>query len=197
MSEADKTAEENIKQTLGAQFPTFGMLCEESGASGSFEGWRFIVDPLDGTTSFIHRHPHFSVSIACERKGHGLQVGVVYNPTRDEMFVAQKGHGATCNGTPIHVSTTSQLINALIATGFSTTRATETNYLKTNFPFFERMLMKSRDVRRNGSAALDLCYVACGRHDLYWEQGCACSRFAIVLLYFVLLTSGVHFLGLG
>jgi myo-inositol-1(or 4)-monophosphatase len=87
------------------------------------------------------------------------------------MFIAEKGRGATVNGKHIRPSQSSSLIQALISTGFPTTRANETNVLRTNFPFFQAMLMQSRDVRRNGSAALDLCYVACSRHDLYWEQG--------------------------
>lgn len=174
VSEADKNAEENIKRTLGNRFPGFAFLCEESGASseGSSWEWRFIVDPLDGTTSFLHRHPHWSVSIACERRGHGVVCGVVYNPTRDEMFTAIKGGGGSlCNGRRIGCSGTKDMIQALICTGFPTTRAQAKNAVQTNFPFFEAMLMKARDVRRNGSAALDLCYVACGRMDLYWELG--------------------------
>lgn len=171
VTEADKKAEKLIMDTLTSHFPSWDFLCEESGATVRGSGnapYRWIVDPLDGTTSFTHKHPHFSVSIALEKRGHGVVLGVVYGVALDEMFVARLGRGAYCNGRPIKVSSTAQLINALIVTGFPSNRA-QLDRLEANFPFFEAMLLQSRDCRRNGSAALDLCYVACGRHDLYWE----------------------------
>lgn len=172
VTEADKKAEQLIIGSLTAAFPAWNFLCEETGASGenSDSEYRWIVDPLDGTTSFAHGHPFFSVSIALEKRGR-IVLGVVYAVISDEMFIAELGHGATCNGKPIRASNTEKMIEALISTGFPTARATMTNRLDSNFAYFEKVLLQSRACRRNGSAALDLCYVACGRQDLYWEQG--------------------------
>lgn len=172
VTEADKKAEMMIMSALTASFPDWSFLCEESGASGDDQEseYRWIVDPLDGTTSFAHGHPFFSVSIALEHRGE-VVLGVVYAVVMDEMFVAQRGSGATVNGVPIHCSSTPRLIEALVATGFPTARAQMTNRLDTNFAYFEEVLLNARACRRNGSAALDLCYVACGRMDVYWEQG--------------------------
>jgi myo-inositol-1(or 4)-monophosphatase len=126
VTEADKKAEALIMQTLRAACPAVRFLCEESGVSvepsaGAAVG-RWIVDPLDGTTSFAHGHPHFSVSIAFEDESGDVVIGVVYGVTLDEMFVARKGRGATCNGRPLKVSATKELIKALIVTGFPTDR---------------------------------------------------------------------------
>lgn len=195
VSEADKAAEAAIMRALGDAYPSFAFLCEESGASAGAGGgawqWRFIVDPLDGTTSFVHGHPHFSVSIACEARGQGICAAVVYNPTRDEMYTAVAGRGAYRNGARIHVSKATALINALFATGFSTSRAMESNALRTNVPFFHALLMACRDVRRNGSAALDLCFVACGRMDFYWEMGL--KAWDIAAGHLILLEAGGTF----
>ena len=172
VTEADKKAEQLIISTLSASFPTWSFLCEETGISGdaSESEYRWIVDPLDGTTSFAHGHPFFSVSIALEKKGE-VVLGVVYGVVMDEMFVAVRGAGATRNGKPLRVSSTDKLIEALVSTGFPTARATMTSRLDTNMAYFEAVLLAARACRRNGSAALDLCYVAAGRQDLYWEQG--------------------------
>ena len=169
----DKKCEDVIVKILKEYNPEWGLLCEESGVTASSVNSpiRWIVDPLDGTTSFTHSHPFFSVSIALEHRTHGVLVGVVYNPTLDEMFVGKKGKGATKNGKSIHVSSTDSLINSLLATGFPTSRSNHMHdHNATNVSYFTHMLMLIRDCRRNGSAALDLCYVACGRQDGYWEQ---------------------------
>jgi myo-inositol-1(or 4)-monophosphatase len=126
VTEADKKAEAHIMQTLRAACPAMRFLCEESGLSvepsaGAAVG-RWIVDPLDGTTSFAHGHPHFSVSIAFEDTSGYVVIGVVYGVTLDEMYVARRGRGASCNGKPLKVSATTELIKALIVTGFPTDR---------------------------------------------------------------------------
>ena len=169
----DKAAEKCIVETLRSWFPDWNFLCEESGLSMSNEDseYRWIVDPLDGTTSFTHGHPGFSTCIALEYRGLGIVLGVVYCPVYDEMYVASLNNGAFCNGKPIHVSKTDKLINALVSTGFPTNRVRAESRLHTNLPYFEAILMKCRDIRRNGSCALDLCFVAKGRQDAYWEWG--------------------------
>ena len=172
MTEADKKAEQLIISSLTSSFPDFNFLCEESGLTeeNANAEYRWIVDPLDGTTSFAHGHPFFSVSIALERRGVVI-LGVVYSVVMDEMFVAVRGGGATLNDKPIRVSETKEMIQALFATGFPTARATMDNRIDTNMAYFENVLLQSRACRRNGSAALDLCYVACGRQDFFWELG--------------------------
>jgi len=175
VTEMDKKAEDIIIARLSEAFPTFSFLCEESGTTPSkvdssnevYKG-RWIIDPLDGTTSYAHGYPTFSVSIALEFQGLGIVIGCVYQPVLNEMFFAMKGEGATINGIPIHVSKTEQLIKSLVATGFPYDRRT-CPPLETNIPYFNNLVMKVRDIRRDGSAAVDMCYVACGRVDAYWE----------------------------
>lgn len=174
VTEADRGAEELIVSRIRAEFPNHRLLGEEGTARlplddadrGSPYGW--IVDPLDGTTNFAHSVPHFAVSIGLEEGGEPL-VGVVYDPIRDEMFVAERGKGATCNGAPLAVSSATELIDAILATGFAydlTRRAHQA-------VAWRHFLPRVQAIRQTGSAALDLCYVAAGRFDGFWEWGLA------------------------
>lgn len=166
VTEMDLRAEEVIKEFLSSRFPHIGMLAEESGSSGSDSNMRWIIDPIDGTTSYSHGIPHFAVSIALEEEGI-LEVGVVYNPPLNECFSAIKGGGASLNGRAIAVSDTRELNRSLLATGFPYDRATSPD---NNVAQFNAFLMKAQGIRRFGSAALDLCYTAAGRFDGYWEM---------------------------
>lgn len=166
VTEMDRRAEEVIKKILTGHFPDIAMLAEEGGESGNFSGKRWIVDPLDGTTSYAHGLPHFSVSIALEEEGE-VVAGVVYNPCADECFSAIRGGGASLNGKKIKVSGTSSLKASLLATGFPYDRASSRDNNVDNFNAF---ILKVQGIRRMGSAALDLCYTAAGRFDGYWEM---------------------------
>jgi myo-inositol-1(or 4)-monophosphatase len=162
----DHASEERIVSILHDRFPGHSILAEEkTSLSGSQSNYRWIIDPLDGTTNFAHTYPHFSVSIALERDGEMI-VGVVHDPVRRETFQATKGAGAFLNGSPVHVSETAELERALLATGFPYDRRENADYY---LAFFKRFMVSTQGTRRNGSAALDLCYVACGRVDGFWE----------------------------
>jgi myo-inositol-1(or 4)-monophosphatase len=165
VSDIDRGAEERIVQIIRSHYPSHAILAEESGASASASDIRWIIDPLDGTTNFLHGVPIFCVSIGIERMGE-LIAGVVYDPNMEELFTVEKGSGAFLNGKRLRVSTTDRLIESLLVTGFP--------YNITENPgnvveHFVNLLMSARGVRRLGSAALDLCYVAAGRFDGYWE----------------------------
>jgi myo-inositol-1(or 4)-monophosphatase len=162
----DEQAEQVIREILLGAFPAYGMLAEEGGALLGEEEARWIVDPLDGTTNYAHGLPLFCVSIALERAGE-VVLGMVHDLIRDEVCVAERGGGATLNGEPIRVSDTEELIQALIATGFPYDRAKMTKALD----LFGRFAAMTRGMRRLGSTALDLCYVASGRLDGYYERG--------------------------
>jgi len=162
----DTEAERVIREELLGTFPTHGMLAEEGGELGGEEDARWIVDPLDGTTNYAHGLSIFCVSIALERAGE-VVLGVVHDPMGEETFVAERGRGATLNGEPIRVSSTDEPIRALIATGFPYDRAELPEALE----LFGRLAASTRGMRRLGSAALDLCYVAAGRLDGYYERG--------------------------
>jgi myo-inositol-1(or 4)-monophosphatase len=166
VTEVDEEAERVIREELLGTFPTYGMLAEEGGKLAGEEDARWIVDPLDGTTNYAHGLPIFCVSIALERSGE-VVLGVVHDPMGEETFVAQRGRGATLNGDPIRVSDTDELIRALIVTGFPYDRAEMPEALE----LFGRLAATTRGMRRLGSAALDLCYVASGRLDGYYERG--------------------------
>ena len=166
VTEMDLQAEELIKKILISKFPDIAIFAEESGLSGSSSELRWIIDPIDGTTSYSHGIPHFAVSIALERSGI-LEVGVVYNPPLNECFSAIKGEGACLNGNRIRVSDTRQLKRSLLATGFPYDRASSRD---NNVAQFNAFLIKAQGIRRFGSAALDLCYTAAGRFDGYWEM---------------------------
>ena len=166
LTEIDEQAERLISDELLGTFPTYGMLAEEGGELTGEEDVRWIVDPLDGTTNYAHQLPIFCVSIALERSGEVI-LGVVHDPMGEETFVAERGRGAALNGGPIKVSDTDELIRALIATGFPYDRAEMPEALE----LFGRFAATTQGMRRLGSAALDLCYVASGRIDGYYERG--------------------------
>jgi myo-inositol-1(or 4)-monophosphatase len=168
VSSADLRAEKTLKAELQRARPGYGLLFEESGAAeGGDPHHRWIVDPLDGTTNFLHGVPHFSISIALERDG-DIVAGVIYDPTRDEMYWAEKGAGAFLNDRRLRVSARRQLGEALIATGFPFRgRPKHPAYIAT----LARVTEATSGVRRFGSAALDLAYVAAGRYDGFWEFG--------------------------
>jgi myo-inositol-1(or 4)-monophosphatase len=166
VTEVDEQAEQVIRKELLGTFPSYRMLAEEGGELAGEEDARWIVDPLDGTTNYAHGLPFFCVSVALERCGR-VVLGVVHDPMHEETFVAERGGGATLNGEPIKVSDTEELIRALIATGFPYDRAEMPEALE----LFGRFAATTQGMRRLGSAALDLCYVASGRLDGYYERG--------------------------
>ena len=161
---ADKESEALVIQRIKDRYPTHAILAEESGASGSGEG-KWIIDPLDGTTNFAHQYPFFCVSVAFEQRGEVL-CGAVYDPLRDEMFSGARGIGSFVNGQQIRVSDTPKLGSALIMTGFPYSVREK---IRLAMSQFEAFIIESQAVRRGGSAALDLCYVAIGRCDGFWE----------------------------
>lgn len=161
----DLGAQEIVVGRLSAAFPTHGFLAEEGLARTGSSDCRWIIDPLDGTTNYAHGFPIFSVSAALECAGR-LALGLVYDPMRDEMFRAEAGRGAFLNGRAIRVSTVSNLDRSLLATGFPyDVRSSAMN----NLDHWGRFIVRAQAIRRCGSAALDLCYVACGRFDGFWE----------------------------
>lgn len=162
---ADKAAERLIIDSIHAKYPTHSILSEESGADSHDSPYRWIIDPLDGTTNFSAGLPLFSVSIGLEYRGEML-LGVVYAPYLREMFHAVKGCGAYLNDTPIHPSSTDRLSHAVVATGFPVDKDTTPDC---NLDNVARVLPLVRGMRRLGSAAIDLCYVAAGYLDAYWE----------------------------
>jgi len=165
VTEMDRRAEAEILGRLRGAFPDDAILSEETGEAAGSSGRRWIVDPLDGTTNYAHGLPVFGVSIALEAE-RGMVLGVVYDPTRDELFVGERGLGATLNEATIRVSATTPLDASLLVTGFPyDIRET----LDTNLPEYAAFSVRARAVRRLGSAVLDLAYVACGRFDAYWE----------------------------
>ncbi|MEM7413374.1 MAG: inositol monophosphatase family protein [Myxococcota bacterium] len=166
VTEVDTACERCIVDGIGAARPDDAILAEEgSGADRPDAAWRWIIDPLDGTMNFAHGYPRFCVSIGVEQRGERA-VGVVFDPLLDECFVAERGTGATLNGRSIHVSEEAQIDRALLATGFAyDVHDSEDD----NVERFGRFVKRARGLRRDGSAALDLCYVAAGRFEGYWE----------------------------
>ena len=165
---ADRASEVLIRERVSKQFPSHDVLGEEQGLKDSGSEYRWYVDPLDGTTNFAHGYPVFAVSMGLEhrsRDGDARIAGVVYDPTRDELFTAEKGSGALLNGKPIHVSKAAQLKECLVATGFPSHK----RHKNPNIFFYHQITLKTHGVRRAGAAALDLCNVACGRFDGFWE----------------------------
>jgi myo-inositol-1(or 4)-monophosphatase len=169
VTEVDRAAEAAIIDTLRTAYPQHGILAEESGASRPDGGdeYTWIIDPLDGTTNFIHGFPQYAVSIALQHRGQ-LTQGVVYDPTRNELFTASKGRGAFLNDRRIRVSRRTQLRECLIGTGFPF-RSLE--QIDTYLRMFKRITEETAGIRRPGAAALDLAYVASGRLDGFWELG--------------------------
>lgn len=166
VTEADIAVEAEIRERIGRRFPAHGFLGEESGERSGGTGFRWIVDPIDGTTNFAHGLALFCISVALEIDGQ-VAVGVVYDPMGDELFTAEAGQGARRNGERLRVSGVDALIDGLLVTGFPYT-ANEDR--AEQLAIFAGFLAKAQAVRRLGSAALDLCYVAAGRFDAFWEQ---------------------------
>ncbi|MBM3557097.1 MAG: inositol monophosphatase [Alphaproteobacteria bacterium] len=169
VSTADFKAEKILREELTKARPTFGLLMEESGATPGTEDSRWIVDPLDGTTNFLHGIPHFAISIAVEKAGE-IVAGLVLDPIRDEFFRAEKGKGAFLNQRRLRVSGRSQLGDAVIATGIPYRGRDGREQFVGEL---ETVMAEVAGVRRFGAAALDLAYVAAGRYDGFWERGLA------------------------
>ncbi len=168
VTEADLASEKHIIDRVKTHYPQHSILAEESGEAVLIgdSKWKWIIDPLDGTTNYAHGYPCFCVTLAVEHKGE-IVIGVSYDPTRDEMFSAEKGNGASLNNKSISVSEANKLSDSLLVTGFPYDVSKRDNFAGN----FTNMLLKSRAVRRDGSAAIDLAYVACGRFDGFWEEG--------------------------
>ena len=166
VSEADREAEAAIAELLGAERPDDGLLGEEGADEHSASGRHWVVDPLDGTTNYLYRFPAWAVSVALEDRDGGL-VGVVHDPVADETFRAERGRGADLNGEPLRVRDSDDLGTALVGTGFGY----ESDVRAGQAEIVSRVLPRVRDIRRAGAAALDLCFVAAGRLDGYYERG--------------------------
>lgn len=169
VTEADLASEALIIERIKSYQPRHAILAEESGEAvviGGDTKWKWIIDPLDGTTNYAHGYPCFCVTIALEHDGE-IVVGVTFDPTRNEMFAAEKGGGATLNSKPISVSAETKLSDSLIVTGFPYNFRDKPNFERA----FTEFLLRSRGVRRDGSAAIDMAYVACGRFEGFWEEG--------------------------
>lgn len=166
VTEADRASEKLVVERLNAYFPSHSVLGEEGGLRDKRSDYRWYVDPLDGTTNFAHGYPMFNVTLALEHNGE-LVCGVIYDPLRQEMFAAELGGGAFLNGHRISVSKAAKLEESLLSTGFPSRKRHE----NVNIHFFHQVAMLTHGVRRGGSAAIDLAYVACGRLDGFWEFG--------------------------
>ena len=165
VTEVDLLCEKEIITSIKKQFPDHAFLAEESGATEGDADHLWIIDPLDGTVNYAHGYPCYCVSIGYQRKGE-VVVGVVYNPCLDELFVAEKGRGATLNGKAIVVSPATELKKSLLATGFAYDINESSN---NNLDHFENFIKACQAIRRPGSAAMDLCYTAMGRFEGFWE----------------------------
>lgn len=167
VTDADRQSEQAIIDTIRRNYPDHDILAEERGMeSAGRSSYKWIIDPLDGTTNFAHGFPMYCVSIGLEHEGR-MVMGVILDPTRQELFAAVSGHGTTLNGRRIRVSHTSALDAALLVTGFAYDIRESTH---NNLDYFSQFCLRARGVRRTGSAALDLCYVAAGRFDGFWEM---------------------------
>ncbi len=164
VTEADRASEKLVVSRLRSAFPSHDIVAEEGGGHTNGSEYRWYVDPLDGTTNFAHSFPIFNVTLALER-GEELIAGVILDPTRKEVFAAERGSGATLNGQPIRVSSVDRLEQTLVATGFPSRK----RHKNINVHFYHQLGMRTHGVRRAGAAALDLAYVACGRLDAFWE----------------------------
>jgi myo-inositol-1(or 4)-monophosphatase len=164
VTEADRASEKLIVERIRESFPAHDIVGEEGTRRDTGGEFRWYVDPLDGTTNFAHGYPVFCVSLGVESKGQ-LFAGVLYDPTRDELFAAETGKGATLNGRPIQVSKTKTLSESLLATGFPSHK----RHKNPNIHFYHQLTLRSHGLRRAGSAALDLANVASGRYDGFWE----------------------------
>ena len=166
VTEADRASEQLVIDRLRAQFPAHSIVAEESGGHQGSSDYCWYVDPLDGTTNFAHGFPMFNVTIALEHAGE-LITGVIFDPTRNEMFAAERANGAYLNNQRMRVSRADRLDDSLVATGFPSRK----RHLDINVHFYYQLAMTTHGVRRAGSAALDLAYVASGRLDAFWEFG--------------------------
>ncbi len=167
VTEADHASEAHIKKLILDRYPDHQILAEESGAHTAESDYVWIIDPLDGTTNFAHGIPCYAVSIGIELRGEMI-AGVIYDPSRDEMYSAERGAGSYLNGTLISVSKVTKVEQALLVSGFPyDVREMMNSYL----PAWEAFLARAQGVRRLGAAAIDMCYVACGRFDGFWEFG--------------------------
>ncbi len=164
VTQADRSCEELIVDRIRKQWPGHDLIGEEGSRNETGSDFRWHIDPLDGTTNFAHGFPVFCVSLGLEYKGERI-AGVIYDPTRDEIFAAEKGSGASLNGRRIRVSHTARLAESLVATGFPSHK----RHKNPNIHFYHQITLRSHGVRRAGSAALDLCCVASGRYDAFWE----------------------------
>jgi myo-inositol-1(or 4)-monophosphatase len=164
VTEADRASEALITRRIRERWPSHNIMGEEGTRSEQGSEYRWYVDPLDGTTNFAHSYPVFCVSLGVEYRNERV-AAAVFDPTRDEMFTAEKGGGALLNGEPIRVSSVSNLAECLVATGFPSHK----RHKNPNIFFYHQITLKTHGVRRAGSAALDLCNVACGRFDGFWE----------------------------
>jgi myo-inositol-1(or 4)-monophosphatase len=165
VTDVDLASERLIRETISTHYPRHQVLAEEGGLADTDSEYRWIVDPLDGTTNYAHGYPVFCVSIALEYRGE-ITLGVVYDPMREELFTAERGAGAAMNNRSIRVSQTSELIQSMLSTGFP--YDIKTSRL-TNLDHWSNFAMNAQALRRDGAAALDLCYVASGRYDGFWE----------------------------
>jgi len=166
VTQADVACQKAILQLIKKNFPTHDFLAEENGLKNTGSEWKWIIDPIDGTTNFAHTTPHFSISVALAHKNE-IVLGGVYDVCMDELFLARKGKGATLNGKKIHVSRVKRLEDALLVTGFPYVREHRMPEL---LACFKNFILACHDIRRTGSAALDMCWVAAGRFDGYWEE---------------------------
>jgi len=166
VTEADRASERLVVERLRSHFPQHSIVAEEGGGHESSSEYRWYVDPLDGTTNFAHTFPMFNVTLALERAGEMI-AGVIFDPLRQEIFSAEHGAGAYLNHRRIRVSACKRLEESLASTGFPSRK----RHVSVNIHFYHQMAMASHGVRRTGSAALDLAYVACGRLDAFWEFG--------------------------
>lgn len=164
VTEADRSSERLVVGRIRKEFPGHDLIGEEGSRVETGSDFRWYIDPLDGTTNFAHGYPVFCVSIALEHKGERV-AGVIYDPCRDELFAAEKGSGSRLNGKPIQVSKIKRLAESLVSTGFPSHK----RHKNPNIHFYHQITLRSHGVRRAGSAALDLCCVACGRYDGFWE----------------------------
>lgn len=165
VSNVDHMAEQAIISTIKHAYPDHGILAEESGSQAEASEYQWIIDPLDGTTNYLHGFPQFAVSIALKHKNR-LEVGVIYDPLSQELFTASRGNGATLNDKKIRVTTHKGLNNALLGTGFP---YYDQSYLDTYLETMKALMQKTSGIRRPGSAALDLAWLAAGRIDGFWE----------------------------